>query len=78
MPVLPCSRGSRIGDLIWHSNGFLLPLINPRAIKNIYFFGLCWVFVARNGLSLVALSRSYSVKNWLLIAVASVVAACGF
>ena len=29
-------------------------------------------------LSLVAVSRSYSVENWLLIAVASFVAACGF
>ena len=74
MPVLPCSRGSRIGELIWHPNGFLLPLINPRAIKNIYFW-LCWVFLAMHGPSLVAVSRSYSVvaENWLLIAVASFV-----
>ena len=26
----------------------------------IYFFGLCWVFVAAHGLSLVAVSRGYS------------------
>ena len=44
------------------------------------YFGLCWVFVVVQGLSLVAVSRGYSVvvEPWLLIAVASLVSACGF
>ena len=45
IPVLPFSHGSRIGDLVWHPNGFLLPLIDPRPVKNVYLFwavlGLC-------------------------------------
>ena len=46
--------------------------------KLIYFFWLCWVFVATCGLSLVAVSGGYSVAvGGLLIAVASLVAEHG-
>ena len=39
------------------------------------YFGLCWVFVAAHGLSLVAANRGYFlvVIHWLLITVASLV-----
>ena len=40
----------------------------------IYYFWLCWVFIAARGLSLVVASRGYSVAvRGLLTAVASLV-----
>ena len=44
-----------------------------------FFFWLCWVFLAEHSLSLVLVSRGYSLVevHWLLILVASLIAEHG-
>ena len=55
-----------------HSSTFFL--INLFIVLFIYYFWLCWVFVAAHGLSLVAVSGGYSLLwctsfslRWLLL-----------
>ena len=74
--VLPLSGA---GNLTYSQNTIQInsPLtLTQIPIPEIFFFGLCWIFFAAGGFSLVAMSRVYSLGavQWLLIAVASLVA----
>ena len=75
--VLPLSGA---GNLTYSQN--IIQINSPLTLtpdsypRNFFFFGLCWVFFAAGGFSLVAMGRVYSLGavQWFLIAVASLVA----